>query len=328
MKNKLKITFIWGALLGAGLSLIKLLGFFSQNIDYPFEPISDLLMVIVFVVCLYMGIKELRDKYQDGLIKYTRAFALGLGITVFAYIIMVIFLIVNYQFIDKDGVARTNQQNIEKAHEAIAKDTATQVEIDSYLSQTQEIITDNAKKITNDTLPQVDSVLHVILTQQWAHVKKGSLMENADNHLNVFAKNAQQSLAVITENVLKENVDSTCAAQVRAIITESQPQIEAIDPADVRFEAIQDKIPQAKNAYDAALKYSIAILLYGIMLDIFVALFLYRNEKTICSRNGNLDENPDGESEETEDSNINEEEQPLESDENTDEEDSNLTENK
>ena len=61
-------------------------------------------------------------------------------------------------------------------------------------------------------------------------------------------------------------------------------------------------------------KHSFAILLYGIMLDIFVALFLFRNEKTICSRNGNLDE-------ETEEG----EEMPDE--EETAEETPNLTEN-
>ena len=316
MKNIIKIIFKWGALLGAGLSLIKLLGFFALNIDYPFEPISDLLMVIAFVACLYMGIKELRDDYQDGLIKYTRAFVTGFWITLLAYLIMVAFLIIDYQFIDKDGVARINQQNIEKAQMAIAKDTITQSERDNYLSQMQEIILKENTTLRGDTITGCDSLLHLIINQQWAFVRHSTKNpQNGDNQLGVFYSKTQESLSSITESVLgSPSVSSECDKHIRQVIVESQPQFAAIDPAKVRFEAIQSRIPQSDNTCDAAFKHSFAILLYGIMLDIFVALFLFRNEKTICSRNGNLDE----ETEESEEM-LNEEE--------TAEETPNLTEN-
>lgn len=297
MKNIIKIIFKWGALLGAGLSLIKLLGFFALNIDYPFEPISDLLMVIAFVACLYMGIKELRDDYQDGLIKYTRAFVIGFWITLLAYLIMVVFLMVDYQYIDKDGVARINQQNIEKAQTAIAKDTITQNERDNYLSQMQEIILKENATLGGDSITGCDSLLHVIINQQWAFVKHSTQNhQNGENQLGEFYGKTQESLSSITESVLNSpSVSSGCNEHIRHVIAQSQPKFASIDPAKVRFENIQSQIPHSDNAYDAAFKHSFAILLYGIMLDIFVALFLFRNEKTICSRNGNLDAEIEGE---------------------------------
>ena len=68
MKKTKFITIVkWGALLGAGLSVINLLGFFALQTGYHFGPVKDLLQVLAIVGCLYMAIRDIRDTVQDGI---------------------------------------------------------------------------------------------------------------------------------------------------------------------------------------------------------------------------------------------------------------------
>ena len=62
---------------------------------------------------------------------------------------------------------------------------------------------------------------------------------------------------------------------------------------------MKPSIPQSDSPVMAAFAYSLSILLYGLLLNIFVALFLYRNEKRKCS----LD--PEDDSENTEETSPN-----------------------
>lgn len=295
MKNQLKVILKWGALLGAGLSLIKLLSFLSLNIDYPFEPVADLLMVIGFVAALYMGIKEQRDVYQDGLIKYTKAFALGIGITLVAFVVVSIYMVINYNYIDRGGIERINKQNVERTYQNILKDTVTHVERDGYLAEIQDIIKKDSDQNRPDSLKQVDSLWQEIFQQATNYICNPLPTSTINYQLSDFAEEVIQRLAIITENSLEwAQVDEESAAHIRQTLQESYGAIRDKNPANYRFQEIYPLIPQHHNAIEAAIKHSLSILLYGILLDIFVALFLFRNEKTICSRNGNEDTAEEG----------------------------------
>src|SRR5574344_462641 len=131
-KTKFQIILKWGALLGAGLSLIRLLNFFSRNIEYSFGPVFDLLMIVAFVGVLYACIKESRDKCLDGIIKFTKAFCVGASVVFIAFVAVFVYLNFHYTVIEKDGIEKHNQRNIELAYQKIQKDTITNDEIKDY----------------------------------------------------------------------------------------------------------------------------------------------------------------------------------------------------
>ena len=106
MKNHSKIitTLKWGALLGAGLSLIKLLTYFGESIDYEFGPVVEFAVVACIVFLLYLGIKEVRDKLQDGIISFPKAFVVGIGIVFVAALVAFGYHLIHYNYIDPKGI--------------------------------------------------------------------------------------------------------------------------------------------------------------------------------------------------------------------------------
>jgi hypothetical protein len=48
-----------------------------------------------------------------------------------------------------------------------------------------------------------------------------------------------------------------------------------------RFEKEKAKIPQYTNSFSAALFYSFSVLIFGILFNIFVAMYLYDRKKRV-----------------------------------------------
>jgi len=101
MQNK---NIIWhnsmtfGAILGGILVLLSLIGYiFFKNNN------STLLQILNYLALggiMYYGTKVLRDKYQNGFIKYGRALASSFLIAFFAGIIMALFTIIYFKWLD------------------------------------------------------------------------------------------------------------------------------------------------------------------------------------------------------------------------------------
>ena len=70
-----------------------------------------------------MAIREIRDKVQDGVIRFAPAFGYGIIVVLAAYIIMVGYLLVHYNYIETDGVDKNNQRNINIGYQKLQKDT-------------------------------------------------------------------------------------------------------------------------------------------------------------------------------------------------------------
>ena len=300
MKQKFIIILKWGALLGAGLSLINLLGFFAEKIQYAFGPVKDLLQVVAIVFCLYMAIKEIRDKQEDGLIKFSKAFLIGGGIVFIGYIVLVLYMLLHYSAIDKEGIARINQKNIQQTEEAIKKDTLKPSEKSAYLNSIRDLaLKKSAQRALPDSIQQhVDSGIIILVA---TFKNKMELSNKTDSNfylLSDFDKKADKLfLEAIRQTQMNPNstVDSTSIA----IMEEVRDTMNVHSVFAGRMAAAKEHIPQFTKASGAALITTLPILLYGLMLDIFVALFLYRKEKTICSRNGNDPANSEEGTEET-----------------------------
>ena len=289
-RSKFIITIKWGALLGAGLSLIKLMTYYAGTLDadYPFGPISDLLMVAAFVFAIYMAIKEVRDKVQDGVIRFAPAFGYGVMVVIIAYILMVGYLLCHYRFIETDGVEKNNRRNMELDYQRLGKEMATDVEVSQYYESVAAVLTEERGNIETDAGcgATLDSATQILLTAYKRQlVEKPHDAEDPAYRLDSFSVKANELLYRCAEAVLANanEANRECLASLPELLDNSSRDIQGLNPLVARFEKVKPSIPQSDSPIMAAFAYSLSILLYGLLLNIFVALFLYRNEKRKCS---------------------------------------------
>jgi uncharacterized membrane protein len=309
-ESKFIITLKWGALLGAGLSLIKLATYYAgtMDADYPFGPISDLLMVIAFVVAIYMAIKEIRDNRQDGVIRFAPAFGYGVLVVFIAYAVMVGYLLVHYTHIEKDGVEKNNRRNMELAFQRVQKEQATDEEVSRYYESVAALLGAERDRLETDSVcgAKLDSATQILLIAYKRQlVEKPHASDDPSYRLDSFQLKADELLYRCTAAVLANANDSSreYIANLPALIDATGRDRVAADPVNARFEIVKPTVPQSDSPVMAAFAYSLSILLYGLLLNIFVALFLYRNEKRKCSLDTEeTSENTEETSENTEES--------------------------
>lgn len=309
-ESKFIITIKWGALLGAGLSLIKLATYYAGTLDaeYPFGAISDLLMVAAFVFAIYMAIKEIRDDRQDGIIRFAPAFGYGVLVVFIAYAVMVGYLLVHYSHIEKDGVEKNNRRNIELAYNRLQMEMVTDDEVRQYYDDVKTLIEKERKDVSADSVcgAKLDSAIEIMLTAYNRQlVEKPHAADDPSYRLDSFSFKANELLYRCAEAVLTNaNEESReCLALLPEVLDNSGRNIQGLNPLVARFEKVKPSIPQSDSPVMAAFAYSLSILLYGLLLNIFVSLFLYRNEKRKCSLDTEAtSENTEETSENTEES--------------------------
>ena len=284
-KTKFIIIVKWGALLGAGLSVINLLGFLAQQTGYYFGPVKDLLQVLAIVGCLYMAIRDIRDTVQDGIIKFPKAFGIGCCIVFIGYLILAIYMLLHLSVIDKNGVENINQRNIEAATKAVQQDTITTEELKHYHSDLKRIARKDLEKMAvPDTLRlKADSGVMAILQQYERELTALCRHDSSLLRLDTFDIRADQQLRATLYSIRSSNPEIT-SYSLDAV--ENARDSMAENPVWLQRRNNRP-IPQYHSVSAAAFITTIAVLLYGMMINIFVALFLYRKEKTICARNGN-----------------------------------------
>ncbi len=286
MKKTKFITIIkWGALLGAGLSVINLLGFFALQTGYPFGPVKDLLQVLAIVGCLYMAIRDIRDNVQDGLIKFQKAFGIGCCIVFIGYIILAIYMLLHLSVIDKNGVENINQRNIEAATKAVQQDTITTAELKQYHSDLKRIARKelNTMAVPDSLRLKADSGVVAILQRYEKELTVLYRHDSALLRLDTFDIRADQQLRTTLFSMRSNNPEITNYS-LEAV--ENARDSMAENPVWLQRRNNRP-LPQYHSVSAAAFITTIAVLLYGLMINIFVALFLYRKEKTVCTRNGN-----------------------------------------
>ncbi|HCT30953.1 MAG TPA: hypothetical protein DIW31_09525 [Bacteroidales bacterium] len=73
--------------------------------------------IIITIVCLYLGIKAVRDQYLGGVISYGKSLGTGVLISLFSTIVSLIFLTILYTVIDQGLIDLALQDSIEKMTE-------------------------------------------------------------------------------------------------------------------------------------------------------------------------------------------------------------------
>ena len=234
-------------------------------------------MVAAFVFAIYMAIKEIRDDRQDGVIRFAPAFGYGVLVVFIAYAVMVGYLLVHYTCIEKDGVEKNNRRNVELAYSRLKKEMVTDDEVRQYYADVKVLVEKERRNVEADSVcgVKLDSATQILLTAyQRQLVEKPHDAEDPAYRLDSFSVKANELLYRCAEAVLananEENRE--CLALLPVMLDNSSRNIQGLDPLVARFEKVKPTFA-----------YSLSILLYGLLLNIFVALFLYRNEKRKCS---------------------------------------------
>ena len=109
---KLRILLITGFLLGLAISALEFVKMYAIQLEYAsFLKIASILLILLIICALYWGIKEIRDRCYQENIKFSKAFFFGSCIAFIAFLVVFLYLILHYSYIDVDGLQRINETN-------------------------------------------------------------------------------------------------------------------------------------------------------------------------------------------------------------------------
>jgi len=93
----LQATLTWGLITGLAGVVYTLILYFTGLMQN--KPIQFAGMIIT-ILCLYLGIKSVRDQNYSGFISYSKSLVTGVLISLFSTIVSLLFIIILYTIID------------------------------------------------------------------------------------------------------------------------------------------------------------------------------------------------------------------------------------
>lgn len=285
MKKQFTILLKWGAVLGVALSCIQLARKFSDTFDfYAFGPIIDMLNALLFVGVLYMGIKEIKNEIYDQVISFSKAFLQGLVIVFFAFFIVFIYLNLHYGLFFKDQMQVVNEMNYERFYNQLEKDSIKTYELDSVLTQHKQIVVNQQEKVVIDA--QLDSInsqnlkLRVdTILDFYNHFMKNQPITSENFQLGKFDQYAKSTMMdILVKFIAKYPKTDTSLTFLSTVVINGSEEFKNVSVLDKRFTSEKSKIPLHKNSFSASLYFSITVILFGILFNIFVSMYLYKRK--------------------------------------------------
>jgi hypothetical protein len=285
MKKQYAILLKWGLLLGVSLSVIQLARKFSDGFDfYSFGPILDLINVLIFVVCIYLGIKEIKELFYENIISFSKAFIKGAAIVIVAFFIVFIYLNLHYGVFFKDQIQVVNVKRMTKMEERIKSDSIQKSEFITMLSLQKKLIQKEEDRIFNelkwDTLvtKAISTRIDTIINYYNYFMNNQKLSENSFK-LGEFDQFARLTINDISRKYIAEldKTDSTLP-YISTIILNGSAKFDSISVVKSRFEVEKTKIKLYTNSLSLATYFSSQVLIFGILFDIFVAMYVYRKK--------------------------------------------------
>lgn len=128
-----KIVLVSGAIAGVIVAtlMIVTIAIYKKNGNFEGGMIYGYASMILAFSMIFVGIKNYRDKYNNGLISFGKAFKIGLYITLIASTIYVIVWLIEFYFFIPEFIELYAKHSIDKLKAA----GATQVEIASKTTE-------------------------------------------------------------------------------------------------------------------------------------------------------------------------------------------------
>lgn len=284
-KNKIQITLKWGVYFGIALSLFDIAKLYTRDVEYPFAPIFSILLLLIIIAMLLLGTKQCRESVYNGTIPYFKAYGVGVLITIFTVVFYFLFLIFYYQYIDTEGIERINKKNEEIFVEKIKNDTISTLEMGEYLSLLNGKIHSCFSEF-NVQNKSLDSVKYQLFSKQlqnkieeemWVEKKRTDSTNLIFENFDHFVHNR---LKEITDQTLLSVKDTSTIFRQKTllIVNNIEDSMAKISAISLKIDNEREKIPHYNTKFEVILITTLLILIYSLFVNIFTALFIYRNK--------------------------------------------------
>ena len=285
-KNLFLVALKWGAFLGAALAACELVKMTARDINYDAGAVFSILLLIVIIVFLYAGIKEYRDDVTDGYIRFPKAFGVGAATVAVAFVVVFAYMLLHYQYIDKNGLERLNQQNVELFYTRLEKDTVTQADARKYLNKTDSVMRATyVVMCQNDMLEEgcaefTREQMETMLAAYNDRVMLRPKVDTAYNTYGQFSAYAQHVFLDVYQNLLANvHAGDSCYQSLSMLVNNSRNGMEQVNIMEEAYQTQKNKIPHYTSILPVSLSYAFSVLLYGLFLAIFVALYLTKKKE-------------------------------------------------
>jgi hypothetical protein len=283
LKNKIQIILKWGVYFGIALCLFDIAKLLTRDIQYPFAPIFSILLLAIIITMLLLGTKQYRENVCGGTILYFKAYGVGTLITLIAVVFYFIFLIFYYQYIDKEGIERINKKNEENFSEKIKNDTISTLEISEYLALLNEEIDSHFREVNVENVDSVkfqefsEQLQMKIETELYAEKKQKDSTNLMFKNFDDFVRSCMKKMT--DETLLSVSDSSTVFRQkVLLVVNNVEDSMAKFSTLSLKVDKERDKIPHYDNKFNVILITALLILIYSLFVNIFTALYVYRNK--------------------------------------------------
>lgn len=286
-KNLWLVALKWGAFLGAALAVCELVKMAARDINYDAGAVFSILLLIVIIVFLYAGIKEYRDEVLDGYIRFPKAFGAGAAIIAVSFVVVFAYMMAHYQYIDKNGLERLNTQNVETFYARLEKDTVSQEDARKYLDKTDSVMRATyTDMLQNDMLEEgcADFTREQMESMLTAYNDRVMLRPKIDTSFNTYAQfsaYAQRVFLDVYQNLLSGvHAGDSCYQSLSMLVNNSRNGMDQVNIMEEAYQQRKDSIPHYTSIFPVAMSYAVSVLLYGLFLAIFVALYLTKKKES------------------------------------------------
>ena len=275
----------WGFLLGAVVAAIEVVKNYAQNLDITsFGSVISIAILVITVLILYSGIKEVRERTEDDVISYPKAFGVGVGIVFLAFIVVLLVLTTLFSVHPK-FLQNVNDKNQELYYENLKKDSVTTAEVNLFLKQIDSLTSAKLQVATETLTPEealaVDSNVQFIMRHYLPYIQNGRNVDSTHytlGNFNNFAKNAWvqmfekcQQGAFLTDSL---------TTPITQVVISTANEMENFNLHEMRYQATKnEKVFTHTNPLSSAIMFSFSLIIYGLFCNLFVALYLYRKKE-------------------------------------------------
>lgn len=275
----------WGFLLGAVVAAIEVVKNYAQNLDITsFGSVISIAILVITVLILYAGIKEVRERTEGDVISYPKAFGVGVGIVFLAFIVVLLVLTTLFSVHPK-FLQNVNDKNQELYYENLKKDSVTTAEVNLFLEQIDSLTSAKLQVATETLTPEealaVDSNVQFIMRHYLPYIQNGRNVDSTHytlGNFNNFAKNAWvqmfekcQQGAFLTDSL---------TTPITQVVISTANEMENFNLHEMRYQATKnEKVFTHTNPLSSAIMFSFSLIIYGLFCNLFVALYLYRKKE-------------------------------------------------
>lgn len=285
-KNLFTIALKWGVLLGVTLAGCELVKMLARDINYDAGAIFSILLLIVLILFLYGAAKEFRDDLQEGYIRFPKAFGVGAVTTVVAVVLVFAYMLLHYSAIDKDGLQRLNETNVEHFYQRTAEENVTEEVVEAYLLQTDSIVRNTyATLVQNNAVetPCADftqTQMEVILKAYNERVRMSFNVDTMHFTYKNFPEFAQLTFLDVYQNLLSNtNASDSCFKSLSVLVNNAHTNMAQVNILDQAYQLNKSKVPHYTSILPVSLSYAFSVLLYGLFVNIFVALYVAKRRE-------------------------------------------------